>query len=128
MPYQLVLLSITNVCLIFSVIASSKQYTNFFYSTGNDKPDEITWKLQILKLLQQAGGVFGQAIEFDILSNKTISGRETIVRVVFEDHVKFTEYISMGVFDEDKNPGCVRIVSKSASLQGVVTDIIDWNE
>lgn len=88
----------------------------------------MTWKLQIFKLLQQSGGVFGQSIEFDILTNDTIKGKETIVRVAFDDHIKFTEYISMGVFDEEKNPGSVRIVTKSASLGGVITNIINWSD
>lgn len=100
--------------------------TFFSYRINCETPDDLTWKLQILKVLQQAGGVFGQAIDFDILSNDSVQETETIVRVAFSDRKKFTEYISMGVFDEDKNPGSIRIVAKSASLQGVVTDATNW--
>lgn len=70
--------------------------------------------------------MFGQAIDFDILSTLSVHPLQTIVRVAFEDHKKFTEYISMGVFDEEKNPGSFRIIAKSASLQGVVTDAMNW--
>lgn len=87
----------------------------------------MTWKLAILKCLQQTHGIFGQAIEFDLMVNSDIKGHETIVRVHFQDRVQFAECVASGVFEDDKNgDASIRIVAQSASLQGVVTDRINW--
>ncbi|AWU74522.1 uncharacterized protein C5L36_0A11050 [Pichia kudriavzevii] len=90
-----------------------------FVSYKNVHPDPTTWKLSILKCLQQLRGVFGEAIDFDVLSNGTINDSETIVRVPFPDRQMFAECISAGdLCDLD---GSIRVIGKSVSLQGVVT-------
>lgn len=88
----------------------------------------MTWKLAILKCLQQMHGIFGKAIEFDLMLNSEIKGHETVVRVHFQDRLQFAECVAAGVFEDDKNGDAgLRILAQSASLQGVITDRLNWD-
>lgn len=99
--------------------------------TGTEKPDVNTWKLAILKCLQQTKGTLGEAIDFDILSNQTVADTETIVRVHFQDRVSFVQCIAAGVFDEQEGGiggRSFRITAQSASLEGVIVPAIGWEQ
>lgn len=104
------------------------------HRTSSEIPDGTTWKLCILKCLQQTRGLFGQAIEFDIMENNTINRDECIVRVHFQDRIHFAECVASGTFDEEQdetgngvgNGRCLRIVSQSAFLGGVITERTNW--
>lgn len=88
-----------------------------------------TWKLAILKCLQQKQGVLGEAIEFDILTSEVVSASETIVRVHFLDRVVFIQCIAAGIFDEEEDGiggRSLRITAQSASLEGVVVPRFGW--
>jgi hypothetical protein len=96
-------------------------------STAQDQ-DLTTWKLTLLRALQQLRGVFCTAIEFDILESQRIRGNETVVRVHYDDRVPFAECLAAATIDDrggssSNEPACVRIVAQSASLQTIATTV-----
>lgn len=61
-----------------------------------------------------------------------VDGRETIVRVHYDDRVVFSQCITTGTFANDISKdtsleASIRIVSQSASLEGVVTRRLGWD-